>query len=102
MKIFFRVISLLHKPSDLFRFFIVLYRLKESKIKIYNYQRVCLYQLSCSRYAYRMLKKHNFFYGVFLSWQRYYCCTPTRFNERINIYTNRKETLIEKLRRENE
>lgn len=99
MKVFFRVINLLFKPCELARFIIVLYRLKESRIKIYNYQRACLYQLSCSRYAYRMLRKHNFLYGAYLSCQRYYCCTPSRFNEKINIDTNRKKNLIEIIRR---
>ena len=89
MGIFFRIIKLIFLPSQLARFFIVLYRLKESRIKIYN-SRVCLYKLSCSRYAYRAFKNHNFIYGFYLSWQRYYCCTPKRFNEKLDVDINRK------------
>ena len=85
MKIYFRIIKLVFAPSELARFMIVLYRLKESRIKIDNYSRVCIYKLSCSRYAYRMLKNHNFIYGLYLSCQRYYCCTPKRYNESIDI-----------------
>ena len=85
MKVFFRIIKLLFMPSELARFIIVLYRLKESRIKIYNSRRVCLYKLSCSRYAYRSFKNHNFIYGLYLSLQRYYCCTPKRFNEKIDV-----------------
>ena len=85
MKVFFRIIKLLFMPSELARFIIVLYRLKESRIRIDNYRRVCLYKLSCSRYAYRSFKNHNFIYGLYLSLQRYYCCTPKRFNEKIDV-----------------
>ena len=84
MKIFLRLSKLLLNPSKLARFIIVLYRLKESRIKVYN-SRTCMYKLSCSRYAYRAFKNHNFVYGVYLAWQRYYCCTPKRFNEKLDI-----------------
>ena len=84
MKIFFRIIKLFLTPSQLARFIIVLYRLKESKIKAYN-SGTCMYKLSCSRYAYRAFKNHNFVYGLYLAWQRYYCCTPKRFSEKLDI-----------------
>ena len=85
MKIFFRIIKLLIKPRYLARFIIVLYRLKESKIKIENPARVCMYKISCSRYAFRTFKYHNFFYGIYLSWIRYYSCTPERYNRKLDV-----------------
>lgn len=84
MKILLRIIKLLLSPSKLARFTIVLYRYRESKKKI-NGSGVCMYKLSCSKYAYRVFKKHNFVHGLYLAWQRYYCCTPKRYNKKIDI-----------------
>lgn len=84
MKILFRIIKLLLSPSKLARFIIVLYRLKESKIKVYS-SSTCMYKLSCSRYAYRAFNNHNFVYGFYLAWQRYYCCTPKRYNKGLDV-----------------
>ena len=85
MKVFIRFIKLLFFPNKLARFLIVLYRLKEFKIKIINPVRVCMYKLSCSRYSYRVFKKYNFFYAIYLTFQRYYSCTPSRFNKKLDI-----------------
>ena len=84
MKILLRIIKLLLSPNKLARFTIVLYRYKESKKKIKG-SCVCMYKLSCSRYAYRVFKKHNFVHGLYLAWLRYYCCTPKRYNKKIDI-----------------
>lgn len=85
MKIFIRILSLLLFPNKLARFCIVLYRLKEFRIKIDNPARLCMYKLSCSRYAYRAFDNFNFFYALYLTWQRYYSCTPLRFNKELDI-----------------
>ncbi len=85
MKIVLRIIKLLLSPSELARFIIVLYRFKESKIKVFNSGRTCMYKLSCSRYAYRVFKNHKFLYGLYLAWKRYYSCTPKRFNEKLDV-----------------
>lgn len=85
MRVYFRIVKLLIFPNKLACFFIVLYRLKEFKIKIDNPVRLCMYQLSCSRYSYRVFKKYNFFRALWLTWQRYYSCNPIRYNENLDI-----------------
>lgn len=85
MRVYFRVAKLLISPNKLARFFIVLYRLKEFKIKIDNPARLCMYQLSCSRYSYRVFKKYNFFRALWLTWKRYYSCNPHRYDSNLDV-----------------
>ena len=85
MRVYFRIVKLLIFPNKLARFLIVIYRLKEFKIKIDNPARLCMYQLSCSRYAYRVFKKYNFFKSLWLTWKRYYSCNPSRYNIKLDV-----------------
>ena len=75
-----KIIKNFYDLKKLIIIFITFYRYGGIK-GYWNFSGSCLFDLSCSRFAYKQLKSKKLFPAIFLTLKRFYYCTPKRYKK---------------------
>ena len=75
-----KIIKNFYDLKKLIIIFITFYRYGGIK-GYWNFSGSCLFDLSCSRFAYKEIKSKKLFPAIFLILKRFYYCTPKRYKK---------------------